>query len=243
MQGLVVIRLAIAATKHPNFVLMRCEKAYSLGQGEKAYYSLGQDAYTFPLQVAVNNTLQFRNDEGYLTVISDHAVCLGLLTTMKQVRPLCSSRLHVSPFNLMLTAFSLLLLLFHPVHEAPENNHFGYIYTINDNSDITPPSDQLESMDMHMLNHQLVNFMQQVLENANQSLNDFFLGPAYPQYAINSLGYSTITKLVGYTGVKTQNAQSKSSRTLPCVSPSLPFSAAFATPRGQGRGHWSRGLA
>jgi hypothetical protein len=117
---------------------------------------------------------------------------------MKQVRPLCSSRLHVSPFNRMLTAFSLLLLFFHPVHEVPENNHFGYIYTINDNSDITPPSDQLESMDMHMLNHQLVNFMQQVLENANQSFyqnntesaNDFFLGPAYPQCAINSLGYS-----------------------------------------------------
>jgi hypothetical protein len=37
----------ITATKHPNFVLMWCEKAYSLGQ----------DAYTFPLQMAVNNTL------------------------------------------------------------------------------------------------------------------------------------------------------------------------------------------
>jgi hypothetical protein len=36
-------------------------------------------------------------------------------------------------------------------------------------TDITPPSDQLESMDMHMLNHQLVNFMQQVLENMDQS--------------------------------------------------------------------------
>jgi hypothetical protein len=223
---------------------MWCEKAYSLGQ----------DAVTFPLQMAVNNTLQFCNDEGYIKVINDHAVCLGLLTTMKQVRPLCSSRLYVSASNLMLAAFSLLFSSTQ-FTEAPENNHFRYVYTINDDSDITPPSDQLESMDMHMLNHQLVNFMQQVLENANQSFyrqnntesaNDFFLGPAYPQCAsipLATLETTTITKLVGYTGVKTQNAQSKSSRTLPCVSPSLLFPAAFATPRGQRRGHWSRGLA
>jgi hypothetical protein len=116
---------------------------------------------------------------------------------MKQVRPLWSSRLHVSASNLMLAAFSLLFSSTQ-FTEAPENNHFRYVYTINDDSDITPPSDPLESMDMHMLNHQLVNFMQQVLENTNQSFyqnnaesaNDFFLGPAYPQCTINSLGYS-----------------------------------------------------
>jgi hypothetical protein len=28
----------------------------------KKVYSPGQDAYTFPLQMAVNNTLQFRNE-------------------------------------------------------------------------------------------------------------------------------------------------------------------------------------
>ena len=205
----------VTATKHPHFVLVWCEKAYSPGQ----------DAYTFPLQTAVSDTFQFRN-EGYLAVINrrqnagssdialnsqdgyprkfflcnldenDHAARLGLLTTMKQVRPLCFSRLHVSPSYLMLAAFSFLFSSAQFM-EMPENNRFGYVYTINDDSDVTPPSNQLESMDVYMLDHQLVNFMQQVLENADQSFyqnntesaNDFFSGPAYPQCAIDSLGY------------------------------------------------------
>jgi hypothetical protein len=134
--------------------------------------------------------------------------------------------------------------------DTQENNHFGYIYTLMLTlADVTPPSDQLELMDMHMLDHQLVNFIQQVLENTDQSFyqnnmtestNDFFSRPAYPQYATDSLGYpeiTTITKLVGYTVVRMQNAQSKSSHTLPCMLPSLLFSAAFAMPRGQGHGH------
>jgi hypothetical protein len=47
-------------------------------------------------------------------------------------------------------------------------------------------------MDAYMLDHQLLNFMQQVLEGTDQSFyqkntdiaNDFFAGPAYPQCAI-----------------------------------------------------------
>jgi hypothetical protein len=104
--------------------------------------------------------------------------------------------------SLLLTSCSLHFLcscfFFHPVHgSTPENNRFGYIYTVNNDSEITPPSDQLELMDVHMLDHQLVNFMQQVLENADQSFyqnntetaNNFFSRPAYPQCAIDSLGY------------------------------------------------------
>jgi len=32
-----------------------------------------------------------------------------------------------------------------------EHNRFGYAYTVNDESDVTPPDDQLESMDTFML--------------------------------------------------------------------------------------------
>ena len=82
--------------------------------------------------------------------------------------------------------------------EHPENNKFGYAYIIDDDSDLTPPNDQLELMDAYMLHHQLLTFMQQVLEATNQSFcqnntdiaNDFFAGPAaYPQCAIDALGY------------------------------------------------------
>ncbi len=60
-----------------------------------------------------------------------------------------------------------------------------------------------------------------------------------PSIPLATLEITTITKLVAYTAVKTQNAQSKSSHTLPCMSPSLLFSVAFAMPHGQGHGHWS----
>jgi hypothetical protein len=35
--------------------------------------------------------------------------------------------------------------------EHPENNKFRYAYIIDDDSDLTPPDDQLESMDAYML--------------------------------------------------------------------------------------------
>ena len=57
-------------------------------------------------------------------------------------------------------------------------------------------------MDAHMLDQQLVNLMQQIFENADQSFyqanaeiandeiaNDFFTGPGYPQCAVITLGY------------------------------------------------------
>jgi hypothetical protein len=50
------------------------------------------------------------------------------------------------------------------------SNKFGYAYIIDDDSDLTPPNDQqLELMDTYMLDQQLPNFMQQVLEGADQS--------------------------------------------------------------------------
>jgi hypothetical protein len=81
--------------------------------------------------------------------------------------------------------------------ECPENNKFRYTYIVDDDSDLTPPNDQLESMDTYMLDQQLLNFMQQVLEGADQLFyqnntdiaNDFFAGPAYPQCAIDALCY------------------------------------------------------
>jgi hypothetical protein len=62
---------------------------------------------------------------------------------------------------------------------------------------LPPPNDQLELMDAYMLDHQLLNFMQHVLEGADQSFsqnnadiaNDFFAGPAYRQCTIDALGY------------------------------------------------------
>ena len=81
--------------------------------------------------------------------------------------------------------------------EDPERNRFGYVYAIGEESDVTPPDGHLESMDKYMLDQQLVNFMQQVFENSDQSFyqantaiaNDFFAGPVYPQCAIMTLGY------------------------------------------------------
>jgi hypothetical protein len=81
--------------------------------------------------------------------------------------------------------------------EQPVHNKYNYVFTVDDDSDVTRPEQHLESMDMHILDQPLVNFMQQVLDSADQSFygnnietaNDFFLGPTYPQCAIDSLGY------------------------------------------------------
>ena len=81
--------------------------------------------------------------------------------------------------------------------ERPENNRFGYERVVDDDSDLTPPDDQLESMDAYLLDHQLLNFMQQTLEGADESFchnnadiaNDFFGGPLFPQCAVDALGY------------------------------------------------------
>jgi hypothetical protein len=93
----------------------------------------------------------------------------------------------------------LILSHFQTGNGAPRNNKFRYAYiNIADNDlDLTPPDDQLELMDAYMLDHQLLNFMQQVLEGTDQSFyrnntdiaNDFFAGPAYAQFAIDALGY------------------------------------------------------
>jgi len=53
--------------------------------------------------------------------------------------------------------------------EKPENNRYGYIYVVDEESDLTPPDDQLEPMDACLLDNQLVNFMQQTLEGADES--------------------------------------------------------------------------
>jgi hypothetical protein len=75
---------------------------------------------------------------------------------------------------------------------------FGYTYVVNDESDLTPPTeDQLEPMDVYLLDHQIVNLMEAVFDGANSSFyennqdiaNQFFSSPIYPQCAINSLGY------------------------------------------------------
>lgn len=81
--------------------------------------------------------------------------------------------------------------------EQPKNNKFGYTYIVNDDSDLSPADDQLESMDSYLLDQQLVNLMQQLFDGANQSFyhanadiaNNFFAGPVYPQVAVDALGY------------------------------------------------------
>lgn len=81
--------------------------------------------------------------------------------------------------------------------ERPEHNQFGYTYVVNDDSDLTPPNDQLESMNVYLLDQQLVSLMESVLDGAdttfyanNQDTADhYFSGPVYPQCAIDTLGY------------------------------------------------------
>jgi hypothetical protein len=65
------------------------------------------------------------------------------------------------PFSLLLY---FPLLLSNKKRSARKNNKFH-----DNDSDLTPPNDQLELMDAYMLHHQLLNFMQQVLEGTNQS--------------------------------------------------------------------------
>lgn len=81
--------------------------------------------------------------------------------------------------------------------EQAEHNRFSHTCAANDEPDVTPPDDQLESMDTFMLDQQLVNLMQQVFDGADQSFfqanasiaNNFFAGPTYPQRAADALGY------------------------------------------------------
>jgi len=81
--------------------------------------------------------------------------------------------------------------------ERPEHNRFGYTYLVNEESDLTPPQDQLEPMDAYLVDHQIVSLLQSVLEGAdntfyenNQDIaDDFFSGPIYSQSAVDALGY------------------------------------------------------
>jgi hypothetical protein len=47
--------------------------------------------------------------------------------------------------------------------EQPVHNKYNYVFTVNDDSNVTPPEQHLQSMDVHILDQPLVNFMQQVL--------------------------------------------------------------------------------
>jgi hypothetical protein len=80
----------------------------------------------------------------------------------------------------------------------PEFNKFGYEYVINDASDLTPPDDsELELMDHYIPDAQIVNIMLAVLEdtgdtwfhNNEEHALDYFSGPTFPLYAIQTLGY------------------------------------------------------
>jgi len=92
--------------------------------------------------------------------------------------------------------------------ERPEHNKFGYTYLVNEESDLTPPQDQLEPMDAYLVDHQIVNLLQSVLEGAdntfyenNQDIaNDYFSGPIYPQCAVDALGYPAATLDEGGNG-------------------------------------------
>jgi hypothetical protein len=101
-----------------------------------------------------------------------HESRIECLTKIKEVR----NKIVLQSFCNCLLSFScpfspLLYFppsLFKQEMEHLENNKFGYAYIIDNDSDLTPPDDQLESMDAYMLDHQLLNFMQQVLEGADQ---------------------------------------------------------------------------
>jgi hypothetical protein len=80
----------------------------------------------------------------------------------------------------------------------PENNQFDYEYVVNDASDLTPPvEDDLEPMDHFLHDSVIVNLISTVFddtangwyaENPDSAL-DFFSGPTFPAYAVDTLGY------------------------------------------------------
>jgi len=90
--------------------------------------------------------------------------------------------------------------------ERPNNNKFGYTYLVNDDSDLIPPQAHLEPMDVYLVAHQIVNLVQSVIESADATFyennqdtaNDYFSGPHYPQSAVDALGYSA--EIVGNGG-------------------------------------------
>ena len=79
----------------------------------------------------------------------------------------------------------------------PENNKFGYDYVVNSASDLTPPDEDLEPMNAYIQDDVIVNIILNIYDSTDQSWYqnnsasalDFFSGPTFPQYAIDTLGY------------------------------------------------------
>jgi hypothetical protein len=125
--------------------------------GEKSTALNSQDGYPRKLIIACP-------DE------KTHESQIECLTKVKEVRKKLNSHSAMSSFifSSFLTTSLFPSSSFKQEMEHLENNKFRYIYIIDDDLDLTPPNDQLELMDAYMLDHQLLNFMQQVLEGADQ---------------------------------------------------------------------------
>ena len=157
----------------------------------------GTDGYGQRLFDHINNNNGFR-DHGIL-MVARRRVSQDDNTVLSNVRDgyprraivrLVDTSSHESRL-LVLNALRAFLML-------PENNKFGYEYVVNDTLDLTPDNTEaLEPMDAYIQDDTIVTIIVNVYEYADQNwynnnrMNalDFFSGPTFPQYAIDTLGY------------------------------------------------------
>jgi hypothetical protein len=91
-----------------------------------------------------------------------------------------------------------ILYAFQAYQSRPEFNRYQSIYTVGSDSDLTPDDPaHLVAVDHFILDDIIVNFMCKVYEDTDaswyskntESALDFFTGPLFPTYAVDTLGY------------------------------------------------------
>jgi hypothetical protein len=91
-----------------------------------------------------------------------------------------------------------ILMLFRQFMMRPENNRFGYDYTVSEHSDLTPLSSTLlEPVNAYIPDTSIVNLITTIYEiddnkwyQSNRDIaSDFFGDTPYPIYAVETLGY------------------------------------------------------
>jgi hypothetical protein len=157
----------------------------------------GTDGYGQRLFDYINNNNGFR-DQGILMVVrrrvskDNNSVLLNVRDgyPRRAIVRLVDTSSHESRLSILNALRAFLML--------PENNKFGYEYIVNDTSNLTPDNaEDLEPMDTYIQDDMIVTIIVNVYEYSDQNWYnnnrttalDFFGGPTFPQYAIDSLGY------------------------------------------------------
>jgi hypothetical protein len=93
-----------------------------------------------------------------------------------------------------------LLFKFQAFMANPDHNRYGYEYTVDDSSDLTPNNeDALESVDNYLQDHVILNIITAVYNDTGrlwygqntETAIQFFAPPVFPLEAIEMLGYPT----------------------------------------------------